>query len=113
MSAGFDYEARLTQILYSLGFGFQSVGTITNLPYEGNSKPRLGRLPKSRSLMVNKGFKNLGVEKMSQKLSQLNFKVPLGISIGMSNNKSIKNTSVAIRDIINTFKIFEKYKVKK
>ena len=30
----------------------------------------------------------------------------------MSNNKSIKNTSVAIRDIINTFKIFEKYKVK-
>ncbi|MEK7522550.1 MAG: quinone-dependent dihydroorotate dehydrogenase [Patescibacteria group bacterium] len=112
LSAGFDYEARLTQILYSLGFGFQSVGTITNLPYEGNSKPRLGRLPKSRSLMVNKGFKNLGVEKMSQKLSQLNFKVPLGISIGMSNNKSIKNTSVAIRDIINTFKIFEKYKVK-
>jgi len=112
LAAGFDYEAKLTQILYSLGFGFQTVGSITNLPYEGNSKPRLGRLPKSRSLMVNKGFKNLGVEKMSKKLSQLNFQVPLGISIGMSNNKSIKNTTIAIKDIINTFKIFEKYKVK-
>lgn len=112
LSAGFDYEAKLTQVLYSFGFGFQSIGTITNLPYEGNPKPRLGRLPKSRSLMVNKGFKNLGVEKVSQKLSPLNFKIPLGISIGMSNSKLIKNTNEAIKDIINSLKILEKYKVK-
>lgn len=115
LSAGFDYEAKLTQVLYSLGFGFQSVGTITNLPYKGNPYPRLGRLPKSRSLMVNKGFKNLGAEATAKKLvlSEVEgFKVPLGISIGMSNNKSINNTSEAIKDIINTFKIFEKYKVK-
>lgn len=115
LAAGFDYEARLTQILYSLGFGFQSIGTITNLLYEGNPKPRLGRLPKSLSLMVNKGFKNLGAEATAKKLvlSEVEgFKVPLGISIGMSNNKSINNTSEAIKDIINTFKIFEKDKVK-
>src|SRR3990167_442660 len=42
LAAGFDYEAKLTQILYTLGFGFQSIGTITNIPYEGNPKPRLG-----------------------------------------------------------------------
>jgi dihydroorotate dehydrogenase subfamily 2 len=112
LAAGFDYEAKLTQILYSLGFGFQSIGTITNLPYEGNSRPRLDRLPKSQSLMVNKGFKNLGAEKTSQKLSQLNYQIPLGISIGMSNNKLIKNTDEAIVDIKKSFIIFEKNKIK-
>ena len=112
LAAGFDYNAKLTQILYSLGFGFQSVGTITNLPYEGNPPPRLGRLPKSRSLMVNKGFKSLGVIKIAEKLSQLDYKIPLGISIGMSNNKSIKNTNQAINDVVSTFKIFEKSKLK-
>lgn len=112
LAAGFDYEARLTQILYSLGFGFQSVGTITNLPYQGNPYPRLGRLPKSRSLMVNKGFKSLGVIKVTEKLSQLDYKIPLGISIGMSNNKLINNADKAVKDIVNAFRIFEKARVK-
>ena len=68
LAAGFDYEARLTQILYSLGFGFKTVGTITNIPYEGNPYPSLGRLPKSRSLMVNKGFKNIGAKAIAKNL---------------------------------------------
>ncbi len=112
LAAGFDYEAKLTQILSSLGFGFQSVGTITNLPYEGNPWPRLGRLPKSRSLMVNKGFKSLGAEKISQKLAQLNFKIPLGISIGVSNNKNLINLEDSINDIKMAFFVFEKVKIK-
>ncbi len=112
LAAGFDYEAKLTQILSSLGFGFQSVGTITNLPYEGNPWPRLGRLPKSRSLMVNKGFKSLGAEKISQKLAQLNFKIPLGISIGVSNNKNLISLEDSINDIKMAFFVFEKVKIK-
>lgn len=112
LAAGFDYEAKLTQILYSLGFGFQSIGTITNLPYEGNPRPRLGRLPKSQSLMVNKGFKNKGAIEIVNKIQDLNFKIPLGISIGMSNNKLIKNTNEAIEDIVSVFRIFEKSKTK-
>lgn len=112
LAAGFDYEARLTQILYSLGFGFQSVGTITNLLYEGNPKPRLGRLPKSQSLMVNKGFKSLGAEKISQKLAQLNFKIPLGISLGVSNNKNLISLKDSINDIKMAFSVFEKAKIK-
>lgn len=110
LSAGFDYEARLTQVLYSIGFGFQSVGTITNLAYDGNPKPRLGRLPKSQSLMVNKGFKNLGAENIAQKLSQLDFEIPVGISIGMSNNKNVVNLKDAVSDIKKSFLIFEKNK---
>lgn len=112
LAAGFDYNADLTQTLYYLGFGFQSIGTITNLSYEGNPQPRLGRLPKSKSLMVNKGFKNLGAKIISEKLKNLRFKIPLGISIGMTNSNKINTLKDAIKDIINAFKIFEKTKVK-
>lgn len=112
LAAGFDYEAKLTQILYSLGFGFQSIGTITNLPYEGNPRPRLGRLPKSQSLMVNKGFKSLGAIKIAEKLKKLKFIIPVGISVGMTNSSKITSTAQAIQDIASAFKIFEKSKTK-
>ncbi|MFA6533227.1 MAG: quinone-dependent dihydroorotate dehydrogenase [Patescibacteria group bacterium] len=112
LAAGFDYEARLTQILYSLGFGFQSVGTITNLSYKGNPKPRLGRLPKSRSLMVYKGFKNEGATTIVNRIQSLEYKIPMGISVGMSNNLSIKNTSDAVKDVVAAFKTCEKSKTK-
>jgi len=112
LAAGFDYEAKLTQVLYSLGFGFQSVGTMTRLPYEGNPKPRLGRLPKSQSLMVNKGYKNIGAKLISNKLKNMNFKIPLGISIGASNNRQVNTINKAIKDITDSFKLFEKLKTK-
>ena len=112
LAAGFDYEAKLTQILYSLGFGFQTVGTITNLPYKGNPKPRLGRLPKSKSLMVYKGFKNEGAATIVNRIQSLEYKIPMGISIGMSNNLSIKNTSDAVKDVVAAFKTFEKSQIK-
>ena len=112
LAAGFDYEAKLTQVLYSLGFGFQSVGTMTRLPYEGNPKPRLGRLPKSQSLMVNKGYKNIGAKLISNKLKNMNFKIPLGISIGASNNRQVNTIDKAIKDITDSFKLFEKLKTK-
>lgn len=85
LAAGFDYDAKLTQILPSVHFGFETVGTMTNLPYGGNPPPRLGRLPKSRSLMVNKGFKNMGVKKIIGKLENKRFDIPIGISIGRTN----------------------------
>lgn len=112
LAAGFDYEVKLTQVLYSLGFGFQSVGTITNLPYEGNPEPRLGRLTKSRSLMVNKGFRNQGAKAVVNKIKDFKLKIPMGISIGMSNNKLIKDSNSAIKDIKQSFLTFENSKIK-
>lgn len=112
LAAGFDYEAKLTQFLPSLGFGFATVGTITNLPYKGNPKPRLGRLPNSKSLLVNKGFKNEGAKYISEKLSKLKFNYAQGISIGRSNNESLVDQKSSIKDIVSAFKTFEKAKVK-
>ncbi len=107
LAAGFDYEANLTQILGPAGFGFQSIGTITNHPYEGNPRPMLGRLPQSRSLMVNKGFKNLGAGGTISKLTGLSFPIPVGISIGRTNSRTLTTQKQSIADIVSAFEKFE------
>ncbi len=110
LSAGFDYEARLTQITPSLGFGFHSIGTVTNNSYDGNPKPMLGRLPKSKSLMVNKGFKNSGARAISNKLGKVKFEIPVGVSIGRTNNPQLGQAE-SIRDVVASFRTFEASKV--
>ncbi|MCR4260956.1 MAG: quinone-dependent dihydroorotate dehydrogenase [Candidatus Colwellbacteria bacterium] len=107
LAAGFDYEGRLTQILPSIGFGFGTIGTLTNLPYEGNPQPRMGRLPTSRALMVNKGFKNLGVKQTLTNLEKHKFVYPVGISIGKTNTDSHKTLNEAISDVVSAFKTAE------
>lgn len=108
LAAGFDYEGRLTQILPSLGFGFATVGTLTNLAYDGNPRPMLGRLPKSQSLMVNKGFKNVGAKKTLQRMRGFSFVLPVGMSIGRSNNPLCNTQEKSIADIVKSFTFFEK-----
>ncbi len=102
LSAGFDYDAKLINILPSVGFGFHTAGTITNLPYEGNPKPRLGRLPKSQSLLVNKGFKSAGIDKIIPRLKNKKGQVPLGISLG-STNKTYPDFDAQIDDVRQAF----------
>ena len=68
LSAGFDYDADLVKLLPSIGFGFHTVGTLTNETYAGNPAPMLARLPKSQSLLVNKGFKNKSIKKKYYKI---------------------------------------------
>ena len=86
LAAGFDYDARLINILPCVGFGFQSVGTVTDRPYGGNPVPLLGRLPRSRSLLVNKGFKNAGMDHVLKHMSHQK-NGPVGISIGCTNRQ--------------------------
>ena len=111
LAAGFDYQAQLTQILPNLSFGFQTIGTITNQAYEGNPKPRLGRLSKSKSLMVNKGFKNPGVREVVKKLQKNSFAIPVGISIGQSNTVKDITQQQAVEDILSAFRTVEKSRV--
>lgn len=111
LAAGFDYNGELTQILPSVGFGYQMVGTVTYLPYGGNKKPRLGRFPDSKSLLVNKGLKSLGAKEIVKKLSNLNFQNPVGISIA-ATNKHFESTKEQLIDIINSFRLFEHSQVK-
>lgn len=110
LSAGYDYNASLTQTLPSLGFGFGTIGTITNNSYEGNPKPRLARLPKSKSLMVYKGFKNKGIDYILNKLEKKRFDIPIGLSIG-ATNVEYESHHLAMKDILQSFIKAEKKKL--
>jgi len=103
LAAGFDYDAKLINILPAVGFGHQTVGTITNKPYEGNPTPRLGRLEKSKSLLVNKGFKSGGMDAGIKNISSSKKTYPLGISIG-STNKTYPSFEEQVQDVVSGFK---------
>ena len=111
LSAGFDYDGDLTATLPAVGFGFMTIGTVTNHPYQGNEPPRLGRFPKSKALLVNKGFKTMGAKALIRKLENKKFSIPVGISIG-STNMLFKSEDEQIKDIMTTFILFEKSKVR-
>ena len=103
LGAGFDKNAQLTNILPSVGFGFAEVGSITGELCEGNPKPRLWRLKKSKSLLVWYGLKNEGCEVLSKKLKSKKFKIPIGINIAKTNNPNTVGTDKGIADYAKAF----------
>lgn len=111
LSAGFDYNADLSGILPAVGFGFHTVGTITLRAYPGNPRPRLGRFPQSKALLVNKGLKNDGARAVIKRLTGVRFTIPTGISIA-STNQHFASEKAQIEDITDCFKLFEKSRVK-
>ena len=107
LAAGFDYDGRLTEILPSMSFGGVEVGSVTAKAYSGNNKPRLTRLKKSKSILVNKGLKNEGVDAISYRLSQKKKQEPgfvVGISIAQTNCKENVSEDEGIKDYTNSFK---------
>ncbi len=107
LSAGFDKNAQLTDILPSVGFGFAEMGSITGKQCAGNPKPRLWRLPNSKSLAVYYGLKNDGCEVISKRLQGKHFSIPIGMSVAMTNcedNLILKN---AVKDYAKAFKFME------
>ena len=108
LAAGFDYRADLSPILPCIGFGFGTIGTITNSAYEGNPKPRLGRLIRSKSLLVNKGFKNDGIDATLEKLRNRPYSFApsfnVGLSIGKTNSHAAMTQEEAVIDVVGAFK---------
>lgn len=106
LSAGFDKDARLLNILPSVGFGFAEIGTITGEACKGNAKPRLWRLKKSKSLVVNYGLKNEGCEEIAHRLKNKKLGIPIITSIGKTNCKETAETEAGIRDYLKAYKEF-------
>lgn len=104
LAAGFDKNAGLTKIIPSVGFGFEQVGSITGEPCEGNPKPRLWRLKKSKGLVVYYGLKNNGCVKIARHLKKQTTKIPLGISIAKTNSKKTVPTKSGIADYLKAYK---------
>lgn len=108
LSAGFDKDIMLTDIIDSVGFGFEEVGSVTARAYEGNPRPRLWRLPKAKSLGVWYGLKNTGAEVLSKKLAQKIHRLPIGVNVAFTNCKENADVFRAISDYVSAFIMMEK-----
>jgi len=107
LSAGFDKNATITDISPSLGFGFSEIGSVTGEKCEGNKKPRLWRLPQSKSLLVHYGLKNDGCEAIANRLKDKNLLIPVGINIAKTNCKETADTDKAVEDYFKAYKAFQ------
>lgn len=106
LSAGFDKDALLTDVLPSVGFGFEEIGSVTGERCAGNPRPRLWRLPKSKGLVVWYGLKNDGSEAVSSRLRGRTFEIPIGTSVARTNNATTVETEAGIRDYEKAFRAF-------
>lgn len=105
LAAGYDKDGISIRFNEMFGFGFMEVGSITALPYAGNPKPRLRRLPKNHSLIVSYGLKGDGADKVYHRLVGKKFRIPVGISVAKSNLPEITGQK-AINDYVKVFEMF-------
>lgn len=112
LSAGFDYDGKLTQILPNIGLGGEEVGSVTARVCEGNPKPRLMRLPRSVSILVNKGLRNEGVDRIIERLKKVGSPKEdlgedtfvIGISIARTNDEQSVPIQAGIDDYVYSFR---------
>jgi dihydroorotate dehydrogenase subfamily 2 len=106
LAAGFDYNARLINILPALGLGGVEVGSVTARPCAGNPKPRLTRLPHSQSIIVNKGLKNEGVEVVAKRLAKYKRRADfiVGVSIARTNDEFSNTMETGVADYLFSLK---------
>jgi len=110
LAAGFDYNGRLSRILPRIGLGGEEIGSVTARPCEGNPKPRLTRLPRSKSILVNKGLRNDGVDAIIARLKEApkekidGVSFVRGISIARTNDDKSVPIEAGIEDYCYSFK---------
>lgn len=93
LAAGFDKDAKYTDALACLGFGFIEIGTVTPRPQPGNPKPRLFRLPADQAIINRMGFNNDGATEAAKRLRLRKENIIIGGNIG--KNKDTANEQAA------------------
>lgn len=106
LAAGFDKNAQLLDIMPEVGFGFMEIGSVTGESCQGNPKPRLWRLKKSKSLVVYYGLKNDGAAVIAKRIAGKKLKIPLGVSIAKTNSPATVETNAGIQDYIKACRAF-------
>lgn len=106
LAAGFDYNGQLAHVLDCLSFGGEEIGSVTARPCEGNPKPRLKRMVKSQSLVVWKGLKNQGVDRIIERLKSVNKPEGFiwGISIAKTNDPEASTSEGGVNDYYYSLK---------
>ena len=94
LAAGFDKNAEVIKSMFTLGFGFVEIGTVTPNPQKGNSKPRIFRLDEDLGVINSLGFNNKGSKKVKKNLLKLknNLLQNKIIGINLGKNRSSINS---------------------
>ena len=100
LAAGFDKDAKMYSDLFSCGFGFIEIGTVTPKSQPGNPKPRLFRLKEDHAIINRMGFNNGGVDVCYERLKNRNRNLIVGGNIG--KNKWTENED-AVQDYLICF----------
>lgn len=103
MSAGFDKNCEVVQVLEKFGFGFIEVGTTTPKPQIGNDRPRIFRLLEDQAIINRLGFNNLGSEVFFKNLQIIkpNTKKIIGVNIG--KNKDTQDANADYLELMSKF----------
>lgn len=106
LAAGFDYNARLLSVLDCVSFGGEEIGSVTAKKCEGNPSPRLTRLKNSKSIIVNKGLRNDGVDTIIERVKKqkVHDDFVVGLSIARTNDKSCDTIELGIEDYFYSLK---------
>lgn len=110
LAAGFDKDAKYTDELACLGFGFIEIGTLTPVAQDGNDKPRLFRLPEDKALINRMGFNNGGVKAAAERLRHRKSDVIIGGNIGKNkitaNEDAAKDYEICFRELYDVVDYF-------
>lgn len=104
LSAGFDKNIELTPLMESVGFGFETGGSVTLERRTGNKRPWFFRLPKTESIVVHAGLANKGLRfiKDGLKKRRTNNNMPLFISVAVVGKTTNATHQSAIEDAKQT-----------
>ncbi len=110
LGAGFDKDAKYTDALACLGFGFVEIGTVTPKGQPGNPQPRLFRLPADKALINRMGFNNEGAKAAAQRLKHRKEKLVIGGNIGKNkdtpNENALSDYEICFRDLYDVVDYF-------
>ena len=93
LAAGFDKNAEVINQMFSYGFGFVEIGTVTPKIQQGNEKPRIFRLLEDEAIINHLGFNNKGSEKILSNIKSYykNKDINEIVGINIGKNKSTQN----------------------
>jgi dihydroorotate dehydrogenase len=111
LGAGLDKDAKVTDEMACLGFGFIEIGTVTPKAQSGNDKPRAFRLPEDEALINRMGFNNHGARAAAEKLKQRkNHKIIIGGNIGKnkitSNEEAVNDYVICFNELFDAVDYF-------
>jgi dihydroorotate dehydrogenase (fumarate) len=105
LGAGFDKNAVTAVPIEAIGFGYATFGSTTGRMCPGNPRPWFHRLADAKSLMINVGLANEGVDSVKQSVANATSNavtLRVGQSIARTNDAIAADDTEGIQDYVKS-----------